>query len=109
MVVTVSYDHCDSFIPRLSLSFFSVLPRSNSRHDGRHGLGMAYSHIKAFGLFSFPHQRKVCAEATCLKYAGENTVLVTHTHVHKNIVRESLGMRLEFSVKLWTITIPQVD
>ena len=29
---------------------------------GGHGLGVAYGHIKAFGLFPFPHQRKVCVE-----------------------------------------------
>ena len=27
-----------------------------------HGLGVACSHIDAFGLFPFPHQREVCAE-----------------------------------------------
>ena len=28
--------------------------------EGR-GLGMTYDHIKDFGLFSFPHQTKICS------------------------------------------------
>ena len=36
---------------------------NNSRHRmGGHGLDVACSHIETFGLFPFPHQRKVCAE-----------------------------------------------
>ena len=35
---------------------------NNSRMMGGHGSGVACSHIEAFGLFPFPHQRKVCAE-----------------------------------------------
>ena len=29
---------------------------------GGRGWGMAYGHIKAFDLFPFPHQRKICTE-----------------------------------------------
>ena len=29
---------------------------------GRHGLGVVCGHIEAFGLFPFPHQRKICTE-----------------------------------------------
>ena len=29
---------------------------------GGRGLGVACGHIKAFGLFPFPHQRSICAE-----------------------------------------------
>ena len=39
----------------------SVLPKNNGMMGG-HGLGMACGHIKAFGLFPFPHQRKIWAE-----------------------------------------------
>ena len=38
----------------------SVLPKNNLRHDGR---GVACGHIKAFGLFPFPHQRKSVLKA----------------------------------------------
>ena len=29
---------------------------------GGHGLGVVCGHIEAFGLFPFPHQRKISAE-----------------------------------------------
>ena len=42
----------------------SVLPKNNSRHDGRAWFGRGFNggHIEAFGLFPFPHQRKISAE-----------------------------------------------
>lgn len=40
----------------------NVLPRNILRHDIGHDWGVAYSHIKAFGLFPFPHQIKICIE-----------------------------------------------
>ena len=54
-------------------------PRIIQGMTGGRGLGVACDHIKAFGLFPFPHQRKTCSDRrlagpTCLKYIGENTV-----------------------------------
>ena len=44
---------------------------------GGRGLGVACGHIKAFDLFLFPHQTKICSEGLqgrhTFKYAGENT------------------------------------
>ena len=37
-------------------------PRIIQGMMGARGLGMACSHIRAFGLFPFPHQRKICTE-----------------------------------------------
>ena len=47
----------------------SVLPKGIM---GGNGWGVACGHIKAFGLFPFPHQRKICTEGL-FKYARENT------------------------------------
>ena len=44
-------------------SWYSVFsPRIIQGMTGGHGLGVACGHIKALGLFPFPHQRKICAE-----------------------------------------------
>ena len=62
----------------MCLAVFS--PRIIQGMMGGHGLGVACGRIDTFGFFPFPHQRNVCAEglrATCLEYAGENTVLFT--------------------------------
>ena len=37
-------------------------PRLSQGMMGGRGLGVVYGHIKAFGLFPFPHQRSICAE-----------------------------------------------
>ena len=48
---------------------FDVLPGNSLRHDTGHDWGVAYSHIKAFGLFPFPHQiksvLKICRADIC--------------------------------------------
>ena len=37
-------------------------PRIIQGMSGGRGLGVACGHIKAFGLFPFPHQRRICSE-----------------------------------------------
>ena len=37
-------------------------PRIIKAMTGGRGLGVASGHIKAFGLFPFPHQKSICAE-----------------------------------------------
>ena len=50
------------------------------------GLGVACGHIKAFGLFPFPHQRKICTEGLqgrhALSMLGRTLVCITYIHVH---------------------------
>ena len=36
---------------------------------GGHGLGVVCGHIEAFGLFPFPHQRKISAEGLQSRHA----------------------------------------
>ena len=43
--------HCSVFSPRIIQGM-----------TGGRGLGVACGHIKAFGLFPSPHQRKICSE-----------------------------------------------
>ena len=47
--------------PRLFTNTVSS-PRIVQGMMGGHGLGMVCGHIEAFGLFPFPHQRKISAE-----------------------------------------------
>ena len=55
---------------------FSVLPsRIIQGMTGRHGLGVACGHIKAFGLFPYPHQRKICAEGLQGQHASHVSML----------------------------------
>ena len=44
----------------LMMAVFS--PRIIRGMTGGHSWGMAYGHNKAFDLFPFPHQRKICSE-----------------------------------------------
>ena len=41
---------------------FNVLPRNILRHDIGHDWGVAYSHIKAFGLFPFRGMSRIAIE-----------------------------------------------
>ena len=47
---------------------------------GGRGWGTAYGHIKAFDLFPFPHQRKICTEGLqgrhALSMLGRTLVLI---------------------------------
>ena len=58
---------------------FSVLPKNNSRHDGRAWFGRGLWSHQSFWSLSFSTSKKILfrrlAEPTCLKYAGENTGL----------------------------------
>ena len=74
MYMCIILKGCDNFM--CIHTVFS--PRIIQGMMGGHGLGVACGHIKAFGLFPFPHQRKLCAEGlqdrcALIKYIGENT------------------------------------
>ena len=49
------------------ISVFS--PRMIQDMVGGRGLGVVCGHIKAFGLFPFPHQTKMCSEGLQGRYA----------------------------------------
>ena len=70
-------EHDPIQIPALCivLSAISVFsPRIIQGMMGGRGWGMAYGHIKAFDLFPFPHQRKICTEGLQGRHALGRTL-----------------------------------
>ena len=75
-------------------------PRIIQAVMGGHGLGVACGHIKAFGLFPFPHQRSICAEGLQGRHALNTlgrTLMYMHMYQPNRITKKKKNIFLWYA------------